>query len=358
MAAKETSNAYAMSGGNGLYSYTKNSNHQKDAADRAKATFMAAVVENLDIEYGTPTSKTYRITDLGCSVGPNTFIAVGNIIEAIQKKYEMELGRHSCGLPEFQVFFNDHVSNDFNTLFMNLPPERQYLVAGVPGSFYGRLFPKSSLNFVYSCFALQWLSKAPEGLGDSNSPSCNKGRIDYANAPKHVGEAYAAQFAKDMESFLGARAQEVAPRGLMAILIPGRPDGTLPAERSTGPLFHPLASCLADMANEGIISEAEIDSFNLPIYSPSPEEMRMIIQRNGCFGIAKLELKPEMRSDSPPATGDFRAGMEEIFRQHFGSEIVEQLFNRYTKKFAGRPPHTPADDGFMVGLFILLKRNP
>lgn len=191
--------------------------------------------------------STYRIADLGCSVGPNTYTAMETIIEAVVQKYQ---SKGHLELPDFQVFFNDHVSNDFNTLFVNLPREKQHLAAGVPGSFYTRLFPKASLNFVYSAYALQWLSMAPPEIGDMNSPSCNKGRISHLNAPDEVGQAYSAQYAKDMESFLSARAQELAPGGLMAILIPSSKDGNLPAQTSPGPYIQPLESSLLDMGNE------------------------------------------------------------------------------------------------------------
>ena len=34
-----------------------------------------------------------------------------------------------------------------------------YFVAGVPGSFYGRLFPRNSLHFAHSSYCLMWLSQ-------------------------------------------------------------------------------------------------------------------------------------------------------------------------------------------------------
>ena len=220
---------------------------KKEAADLAKAILVEAIIENIEIEDTAPISSTFRIADLGCSTGPNTFFSVNTIIEAVTEKYKIK--GHSS-LPEFQVHFNDRVSNDFNILFNTLPPDLQYFASGAPGSFYNRLFPKASLNFVCSAYALQWLSRVPQELGDLKSAAYNRGRIFYSNAPYEVGKAYAAQYAMDMECFLAARAEEVAPGGLMALLIPGRPDGALPAESSIGPVFQVLEDCLVDMANE------------------------------------------------------------------------------------------------------------
>lgn len=209
---------------------------------------VSAIVENLDIEKALcPVSNSFRIADLGCSTGPNTFIAVQNIIEAVSQKFQT---KGQSQIPEFQVYFGDHVSNDFNVLFANLPKDAKYFAAGVPGSFHGRLFPRASLSFVYSAYALQWLSKTPQELRDSNSPAFNKGRIFYTNAAEEVGEAYSVQYSEDLLCFLDARAQELAPGGLMALLIPGRLDSSLPANSSLGPIFEPFESCLVDMANE------------------------------------------------------------------------------------------------------------
>lgn len=209
---------------------------------------MAAIVENLDIEnQSSPITSSFRIADLGCSVGPNTFLAVNNIIEAVAQKYQIK--GHS-NLPEIQVFFSDLVSNDFNYLFASLPQDKQYFSAGVPGSFHGRLFPKASLDFVYSQYALQWLSKVPQELLDCNSPAFNKGRILYGTSASEVGQAYSDQYAKDMQSFFDARAQELVPGGLLLLLIPGRPDGTLPAQHSFSPFLEPMESSLSDMVNE------------------------------------------------------------------------------------------------------------
>ncbi|KAL2496687.1 S-adenosyl-L-methionine-dependent methyltransferase superfamily protein [Forsythia ovata] len=107
------------------------------------------------------------------------------------------------------VYFNDRTSNDFNTLFALLPFERQYHAAGVPGSFHDRQLPMASLHLAYSSCTLHWLSEVPKEVMDHLSPAWNKGRILYYGDKKEVFNAYAHQFAEDLNSFLKARAQEL-----------------------------------------------------------------------------------------------------------------------------------------------------
>ncbi|KAI3940186.1 hypothetical protein MKW92_019683 [Papaver armeniacum] len=169
-------------------------------------------------------NTTFRIADLGCSVGSNSLVS-------------------------FQVYFNDIASNDFNTLFASIPLEKRYFAAGVPGSFYGRLFPRASLHFVNSSTALQWLSRVPKGpAGDINSSAWNKGRIHYSSAPDEVFQAYSAQYVMDMEAFLLARGHEIVCGGLMFILVPAIADETLISQTSPGLLLDVLGSCLMELA--------------------------------------------------------------------------------------------------------------
>ncbi|WJZ80582.1 hypothetical protein VitviT2T_000489 [Vitis vinifera] len=205
-----------------------------------------AIAKKLDVKCFS--SNPFRLADLGCSVGPNTFIAMQHIVEAVERRY-LAQGLKS-EMPEFQVFFNDHVGNDFNTLFASLPTERRYFACGVPGSFHGRLFPESSIHFMFSSHALHWLSKVPEELLDKNSPAWNRGRIHYTSGPEEVSHAYAAQFEHDMEIFLSARAKELVVGGMIVFLILALPNGIPASQNPYGIMFDLLGSCLMDMAKE------------------------------------------------------------------------------------------------------------
>lgn len=183
---------------------------------------------------------------MGCSTGPNAFFAVQCIIEAIELQYQSQ----GPAVPEFQVLFNDQVSNDFNTLFRKLPSNRKYFAAGVPGSFYGRLFPRKSLHVVHSSASLNWISNVPKEITDTTSAAWNKGKIHYTNAPKEVVDAYLSQYQKDMQVFLHARAQELVGNGIMALQIPAANDVDFDSDMHCGQNFELLGTCLVDMAKE------------------------------------------------------------------------------------------------------------
>ncbi|XP_010243764.1 PREDICTED: probable S-adenosylmethionine-dependent methyltransferase At5g38100 [Nelumbo nucifera] len=358
--AKQTSEAFPMNGGNGPYSYAHNSTYQKEGVDSTKAKIQAAIAEKLDIKHLPSSLKTFTIADLGCSFGPNTFIAVQNIIEAVVLKYKSQ-GTFSSDVPEFQVLFNDHSSNDFNKLFESLSPEMPYYVVGVPGSFHGRLFPKASVHFVHSSYALHWISRVPPQVVDKSSPAWNQGRVHYASAPNEVLEAYSAQFSKDIQSFLDARAQEMVSGGLMTIIIPALPNETPVSQSTFGAVMDLLGSCFLDMAKMGLMSEDKVDSFNLPLYATSPKELEALIERNGCFSVEGMEaLNRPMTHDAAYnaklCLSHMRATLEGPIREHFGTEIIDELFHRFAEKSAMSSIFINSD-GWAIDLLVILKRN-
>ncbi|XP_021891297.1 probable S-adenosylmethionine-dependent methyltransferase At5g37970 [Carica papaya] len=239
-----------MNGGDGPHSYSKNSYYQRGAIEATKKMINEAVKEKFDLENTYfNTSKTIQIADLGCSTGPNTFFTVENIIEAIILKYQDEDISTSSKNLEFQVFFNDHADNDFNTLFRTLSSPPKYFAAGVPGSFYLRLFPQSSIHFAHTSYAVHWLSKVPREVIDENSSAYNKDSIQCSGFNIEVAKAYASQFKNDLNNFLNVRAQELVPGGLMVIIISVLLDGVLMAKSTIGMCYDFLGSCLKDMAN-------------------------------------------------------------------------------------------------------------
>ncbi|KAK9271711.1 hypothetical protein L1049_002074 [Liquidambar formosana] len=350
--------SYAMNGGNGPYSYAQNSYYQRVVVDAAKVMLTETIADKLDIKNPTfDPSKPFLIADMGCSVGNNTFISVQNIIEAVELKYQSSMQKN----PEFQVFFNDNTDNDFNTLFKSLPPTHQYFAAGVPGSFYGRLFPNSTLHIVHSSYALHWLSKVPKEVLDRNSLAWNGGRIMYTRSAKEVYEAYSAQYKEDMQAFLNARAQEFVGEGLMVLLVLCLPNGVLFSQTCSGWVHDLLGSCLVDMAKMGLLSEERVDSFNLPLYYTSPKELEEVIQTNGFFNIERMEklTNPSRHGsvDLKMCSLHLRSAMEGLIREHFGNEIIEELFECFDNKLAENSFIFDDKNRKEIELFVFLRRN-
>lgn len=136
---------------------------QKKAYDTVKHI----TTETLQELYLSLTPKSLGIADLGCSSGPNTLSIIRDIIQAIHLSSKKILHQP----PEIRIYLNDLPSNDFNSIFKSLPDFTKQLhketnhlfpsvfIGGYPGSFYGRLFPNNSLQFVFSSNSLHWLSR-------------------------------------------------------------------------------------------------------------------------------------------------------------------------------------------------------
>ncbi|KAL1566452.1 gibberellin A4 carboxyl methyltransferase [Salvia divinorum] len=336
--------------GDGPFSYAKNSEFQKDSANLVKAMIHEAIIEKLDGDMSSPVS----LVDLGCSVGPNTFLAATNMIEALETKT-------SIGL-EYEVFFNDHAANDFNKLFASLPPppQRKYHAAAVPGSFHRRLFSRGRITLAYSFFTLHYLSKVPEEISDIKSPAWNDGRIHYTNAgaSPHVAKGYLEQFKRDMRAFLSARGEEIVKGGLMFLIIPGIADGRNHSQSSYAVIFSLLESSVLELANEGVIGKGEVDGFNLAFYFPRMGEAGEVIEEDGCFSVERAEMiNPRSNLSARAIVGHLRAGMEGSFKEHFGESVMEKVFGRALDKADEFSDQLEASLRDSPQLFYVLKRK-
>ncbi|XP_074559067.1 S-adenosyl-L-methionine:benzoic acid/salicylic acid carboxyl methyltransferase 3-like isoform X2 [Curcuma longa] len=273
-----------MVGGDGEHSYALNSWHQSKAIINAK-TILESAIE--DMYKALLPLQSFTVVDLGCSSGPNTLLVVSqvlNIISELHTKFS-----DKAPLPEIQFFLNDLPRNDFNSVFQSLenfkkkteeekgdllPP---YYIAGVPGSFHGRLFPSSTVHFFHSSYSLTWLSQAPSLQGIPP----NRGNIYISKtSPPEILKAYREQFQSDFSRFLESRYEELSGEGRMVLTLIGQnhvDDDLLIYTREL------LSEALNSMAIEGIISKEKLDAFNLPLYAPLLEEMKSIILSESSF---------------------------------------------------------------------------
>ncbi|KAL5058865.1 hypothetical protein RYX36_030469 [Vicia faba] len=340
--AKE--NVLHMKGGVGETSYATNSSLQRKVIMEVKTI----LEENIILIVSNKSAKgCWKIADLGCSSGPNTLLSISNILDMIHN-INMKLNH---GKPVFQVYLNDVFENDFNTIFNLLPDFYQQVkeknvgecfISATPGSFYGRLFPNNYIDFFHSSYSLHWLSQAPKHLVKNGEP-LNKGNIYLSKtSPPSVYEAYFKQFERDFQYFLKLRFKELVLDGVMALTFIGREshDKIISVQGIVGMVLN-------EMVLEGLVKKEKLDMFDFPIYHPTEEEVRQVIEAEGSFILQKVKTfkmacDANLQEDvsgyvvDSKMRGEFiakyhRAVFEPILIASFGENIMDELFLKLAK---------------------------
>ncbi|CAA0832429.1 Indole-3-acetate O-methyltransferase 1 [Striga hermonthica] len=330
----------SMKGGKGEASYLNNSQAQAQHA----GSMLHLLREALDRVALGPTDAPFVVADLGCSCGTNTIHVVEVIIKHMVERYEAA----GCGgPPEFSAFFSDLPSNDFNTLFQLLPP-RSYFAAGVPGSFYRRLFPAKSVDVFYSAFSLHWLSRVPDVVVDKRSTAYNKGRVFIDGANESIVNAYKKQFKWDLTGFLRARSKEMKRGGSMFLVCLGRTCSDPSDQGGAGLLFAThFQDAWEDLVQQDLISSDKRDTFNIPVYAASLDEFKEVVEAEGSFIINRLETfkggSPLVvaRPDDPVEVGrsfanTCRSVAGVLVEAHIGDRLGDVLFDRVAVRAASR----------------------
>lgn len=363
--AFEVKQVLRMKEGTDEISYAKSSYIQKQVLSMTKSIKEEAIKEL----YYKKHPKIISIADLGCSSAElNTLGLVSELIAAVEGARR----RRGDGPLEYHVCLNDLPGNDFNTVFRSLANfeeklqketmmrenDDQYVgdegfghcfVNGVPGSFYGRLFPSNTLHFVHSSYSLMWLSQIPQGVEE------NKGNIYIAKtSPPSVVEAYFNQFRKDFTMFLRCRSKELIVGGKMVLTILGKKINEAYTKESSY-MWDILATVLNNMVTEGFIEEEKLNTFNMPFFAPSPTEVGLLVEEEGSFALDRAHVSQvswqkgsnyynrtnggsfdegENCFDSDECY-DFvkcmRSVSEPLLTSHFGEGIVEEVFQRYSQ---------------------------
>lgn len=83
------------------------------------------------------------------------------------------------------------------------------------------------------------------------------------------------------------------------------------------------------------MEKEKVDSFNIPVYLPSPWELKAEVLKEGSFTINYFEVSKINRNNYDIKSNDFtkcvQSVIEPLFIHHFGEAIIEELFDRYRK---------------------------
>ncbi|KAH9751086.1 salicylate/benzoate carboxyl methyltransferase [Citrus sinensis] len=176
----------------------------------------------------------------------------------------------------------------------------------MPGSFYERLFPSRSINFIHSSYSVHWLSKVPEKLEN------NKRNIYITkSSPPSVCQTFLEQFQRDFSAFLSLRSEEIVSGGPMFLTFLGRSIAD-PSSKDCCCLLELLTKSLIQL---GLVEEADVDSFNMPCYFPYEEEVKSIVREQDRCG--------------QNVANSIRAVTEPMLASHFGNAVIDPLFARF-----------------------------
>ena len=145
----------ATAGGEGKASYSCNLQVQRGVGACLQPSLQDTLLRHFS---PPPGAGPIHYADFGCAVGTNTIDYARFVCDILSRRPELSGRDVVCHLADLP-------SNDVNTLFNQLPPtaghgdgeERTWFAGGVPGSQFGRMFPRSSLHIAISTLSLQFL---------------------------------------------------------------------------------------------------------------------------------------------------------------------------------------------------------
>jgi SAM dependent carboxyl methyltransferase len=114
------------------------------------------------------------------------------------------------------------------------------------------------------------------------------------------------------------------------------------------------------------VKQSDVDSFNLPVYLPSIEEVKSIIQMEGSFEIIQHDVSDVLYNDCVDVNSDdgeenlmklvktYQAMFEHLFISHFGASIIDPLISIIPKIFA---KHFVKEESKSASIAISLKKK-
>ncbi|KAF3629365.1 Jasmonate O-methyltransferase [Capsicum annuum] len=193
-------------------------------------------------------------------------------------------------------------------------------------------------------------SQVPFGLATNARTTLNKGKLYISQtSPSDVIKAYVSQFQNDFSLFLRSRSPEMVPGGRMLLSLMGRSSIDPTIEDGCYYQWELLAHALSILVSKGLVEEEKIDSFNAPYYAPCPEELKIAVEKEGSFIVNRIEAfeiewdasvssnsstqcedKKILLSRGQQVAKTIRAVVESMVENHFGNEIMDDLFSIYS----------------------------
>ncbi|XP_025113602.1 farnesoic acid carboxyl-O-methyltransferase-like [Pomacea canaliculata] len=173
----------------------------------------------------------FTIGDYGTCDGSVSLRLIHKVIDHLRSKHGPDL--------KIQVLYEDHASNDYNSLFKTIYGQTSYmtkftnvfpLVCG--NNFYKQCVPDNTCDIIMSSFATMYLS-------NESYVRCSNTMFPWRSTSQEELRAHREAAARDWQTFLLHRAAELKPGGLLFDAHSARLLGSNPPQTRT--LTYPLS---------------------------------------------------------------------------------------------------------------------
>lgn len=112
-----------------------------------------------------------------------------------------------------------------------------------------------------------------------------------------------------------------------------------------------------------LIDEEKLDSFDVPYYSPTPEEVKKVIEQEESFALELIESFPteprEIYGDGAEPMRKYanviRAYTEPVISNQFGAQVLDELYNKFAS-FMVRDLSKDTEPYKVVTVVIVLRK--
>jgi hypothetical protein len=285
------------------------------------------------------------VADYGASQGRNSMRPLCLAIAALRERFGAER--------PIEVIHTDLPSNDFASLFTTLQNDAGSYLTGDPlifpsavgRSYFEPILPPGRVHLGWNTWTLHWMSRNPVEVPDS--------LLAILGASEEAREAVRRQQAQDWRRYLSSRAAEMADGARLVTLFMGRTDEVHGWDWIAGELW----AAAMEMAEDGLISAAELGRFTLPAAGRSKADLEAPFAGGEFAGLSlehvEVREAPDPFWDLLQETHDvgqfarswagmMRAVSGPIAAEAFASQpdaeaLADELFRRLESRVAAAP---------------------
>ena len=351
MSKQETSTFMAMKGA-GYYS--RATIGAKHVMDNAVGMVLTAV-DRMNLADDT---ATFRATDMGAADGGTSIDLWREVLGQI---------RQQCPSKPIEMIYTDLPRNDFSQVFQivhGLTDTRSYLedvcdvhVMASGTSFHQLIVPAGTLDLGFSATASHYVVSTPCNISD---------HVHMVGASGAERAAYEAQGARDWETMLLRRAEELKPGGRLCLFNFGiDEEGRYLGSTGGQNMFNTFALLWRSLVDDGTITQDEFLNTNFPqCYRTQEQFVAPLAANTGAAYKAGLRLEhvesrvvrcpfeqaftedhqdpvrfsheyvPTLRSWSEPT---FASGLSTSRSAEERASIIDEFYERYRQRVEAAP---------------------